>query len=87
MSHQTWNSERSASKGVRATVKLWPTGQLKRAGMRYRMLRGMWHNTGVESRDYYLSHVGLQRRIAELEATFLAANASNGTNNKHTTRK
>lgn len=74
MSHQTWSLERSATKGARYTVKLWPTGALKRAGMRYRMLRGEWHNTGVEGRDAYLSQMGLQRRVAEIEAAFLTAN-------------
>ena len=71
MSHQSWNVERNASKGARATVKLYPTGPHKRAGMRYRMLRGEWQNTGNEERDYYLSHIGLQKRIRELEESFL----------------
>lgn len=47
MSHQVWSLERDADKGVRYTVKLWPTGPHKRAGMRYRMLRGEWHKSGV----------------------------------------
>lgn len=75
MSHQTWSIERHAQKGVRYTVKLWPTGAHKRAEMRYRMLRGEWHNSGLELRDAYLSQMGLQRRVAELEAAFLTANA------------
>ena len=75
MSHRTWNVERDAAKGVRCTVKLWPTGAHKRAGMRYRMLRGEWHNSGIEGRDTYLSQLGLQKRVRELEASFLTANA------------
>lgn len=75
MSHQTWSIERHEQKGVRYTVKLWPTGAHKRAGMRYRMLRGEWHKSGLERRDAYLSRMGLQRRVAELEAAFLTANA------------
>lgn len=74
MSHQTWSMERDESKGVRSTVKLWPTGKHKRLGMRYRMLKGEWHNTGNEQRDAYLSQMGLQRRVAELEAAFLRGN-------------
>ena len=74
MSHQTWALERSEQNGVRYTVKLWPTGPHKRAGMRYRLLRGEWHKSGNERRDAYLSHIGLQRRVAELEAAFLTAN-------------
>ena len=75
MSHQTWALERSEQKGVRYTVKLWPTGPHKRAGMRYRMLRGDWQKSGNERRDAYLSQMGLQRRVAELEAAFLTANS------------
>ena len=75
MSHQTWSLERNESKGVRYTVKLWPTGQHERLGMRYRMLKGEWNNTGNEGRDAYLSQMGLQRRVHELEAGFLTANA------------
>ena len=75
MSHQTWSLERSEQKGVRYTVKLWPTGAHKRAGMRYRMLRGEWHNSGIEDRDTYLSQLGVQKRVRELEASFLTANA------------
>lgn len=74
MSHQTWSLERNAAKGVRYTVKLWPTGAHKRAGMRYRMLRGEWQSSGIEGRDAYLSQMGLQQRVAELEAAFLTAN-------------
>lgn len=74
MSHQTWALERNEEKGVRYTVKLWPTGALKRAGMRYRMLRGEWHNSGAEDLDAYLSQIGLRQRVAELEAAFLADN-------------
>jgi hypothetical protein len=74
MSHQTWELERSEQHGVRYTVKLWPTGPHKRAGMRYRMLRGEWHKSGIEGRDAYLSKIGLQKRVAELEAAFLTAN-------------
>lgn len=72
MSHQTWNIERDQAKGVRSTVKVWPTGEHKRAGMRYRMLRGEWSNTGSETRDEYLSRIGLVHRLAEIEASFLA---------------
>ena len=75
MSHQTWNIERSEKHGVRATVKLWPTGAHKRAGMRYRMLRGEWHKSGLDNRDYYLSSIALQTRVRELEDSFLTANA------------
>ena len=74
MSHQTWNIERSEAKGARATVKLWPTGAHKRAGMRYRMLRGEWHRTGHENRDYYLSTLGLQTRVRKLEESFVRPN-------------
>lgn len=76
MSHQTWSLERNESKGVRYTVKLWPTGPHKRLGMRYRMLRGEWHNSGIEGRDAYLSQIGLQRRVKSLEDSFLTANTS-----------
>jgi hypothetical protein len=72
MSHQTWGLERCPEKGVRSTVKLWPTGEHKRGGMRYRMLRGEWHKSGSEERDLYQSKMGLQRRVAALEVTFLA---------------
>ena len=71
MSNQTWDVERSATKGSRMTVKLWPVGPHKRAGMRYRMLRGEWHNTGHEGRDTYLSKLGLQERISKLEDSFV----------------
>ena len=74
MSHQTWLLERNQKKGVRYAVKLWTTGAHKRAGMRYRMLRGKWHKTGLEGRDAYLSQIGLQKRVAELEAAFLTPN-------------
>lgn len=73
MSHQTWNIERDAVKGVRYTVTFWPTGAHKGAGMRYRMLRGEWHDSGMEGRDAYLSQMGLQRRVRELEAAFLSS--------------
>lgn len=69
MSHQTWNIERHPAKGVRATVQVWPTREHKRAGIRYRMLRGQWSNTGNELRDEYLSRTGLRRRLADLEST------------------
>ncbi|OJY94408.1 MAG: hypothetical protein BGP25_05300 [Lysobacterales bacterium 63-13] len=75
MSHQTWIRERNDRKGVRYIVKLWPIGPHKRLGMRYRMLRGEWHNSGLEERDAYLSYLGLQRRVKELEDDFLTANA------------
>lgn len=57
---KVWNIESSLERGNRATVKLWP------AGCRYRMLRGPWHDTGNRDRDFYLSQVALQKRIAEL---------------------
>lgn len=75
MSHQTWALERNEQKGVRYTVKLWPTGAHKHAGMRYRMLRGEWHNSGIDERDAYLSQIGLRQRVEEQESSFLAANA------------
>lgn len=64
MASESWNIERSKTQGVRATVKVWPEG------MRYRLMRGEWYNTGHEERDFYLSRVGLRKRIRELEETF-----------------
>lgn len=69
MAHTTWDIERAA-KGVRATVQVWPTGEAKRAGMRYRKMRGPWHNSGSEDRDMYLSKMDLQKRLSELERSF-----------------
>lgn len=75
MSHQSWDIERNAKKGVRAVVKVFPTGALKNAGMRYRMLRGKWHKSGNEMHDYYLSSQGLRARIADIEAAYMTPNA------------
>lgn len=74
MSHQTWSSEKGA-RGLRACVKVWPTGALKAAGMRYRMLRGPWENSGNEVRDLYVSSVALQRRLAAIEASVRIASS------------
>jgi hypothetical protein len=40
--------------------------------MRFRMLRGEWINTGNKGRDAYLSHMGLARRLAQIEAGYLS---------------
>ena len=71
MSHKTWDIEAAPNKGHRATVKLWPTGRHK--DQRYRMLRGPWYNTGNRSVDYYRSQTELQRRLADLEASWEAS--------------
>ena len=73
MSYQIWNSERNSAKGIRATVKIHPTGQEKKNGMRYRMLRGPWEKSDSESRDYYNSCEKLRRRLNALQAQFLDA--------------
>jgi hypothetical protein len=70
VSSQTWNIERHPEKGVRATVKVYPTSIEKQNGMRYRMMRGPWKCTGAESRDYYESQVALRERLSALEAQF-----------------
>ncbi len=71
MAHETWNIERHAEKGVRATVMVYPTGSAKANGMRYRMLRGPGENTGKEHRDYYASQMAFRVRLAALEAQYL----------------
>jgi hypothetical protein len=78
MAHETWNIERHIEKGVRATVKVYPTGTAKSNGMRYRMLRGPWENTGKEHRDYYASQMELRVRLAALEAQYLPDRKSRG---------
>ncbi len=70
MAHQHWNIERDARRGVRATVKVYPTGVQLVNGMRYRMLRGPWMNSGNEMRDYYESQQALRLRVAALEERY-----------------
>lgn len=72
MSHQAWSSETSHA-GVRALVKVWPDSKLKSVGMRFRILRGPWENSGNEARDYYVSSQALRRRLAEIEAGYADA--------------
>jgi hypothetical protein len=73
MSQQIWNIERDARLGVRATVKVYPTGVELVNGMRYRRLCGPWVNTGNESRDFYKSEQALRQRLAAIESAYQCA--------------
>lgn len=65
---QVWDMKTDAIKGNRTTVKVWPTGKYK--NKRFRMLMSSWFNTGNWQRDHYFGKMELQKRIAELEASW-----------------
>ncbi len=66
--HTFWSLESDPEKGNRSTVRIKPTEQARRMGVRPRQLRGPWMNTGNPQRDEYLSSERLKERLAAIES-------------------